>query len=462
MDGAYIVNTGYPVNVEWLHNFSDNVPLVLMDCARDIVRQLPDNPPFQWNPKRQAFSMFQKNIKDWIKANHSEWEYTETGEESLALESFERFYDFRHDYPEGNMGAQMVRYLKLKQSMNGYNPNADKTIFDHLGSDGRIRPYLNAYGAQSSRFQPGSTGFMFLKPAFQRAMVQPRPGRAIGDLDYSSQEFLISALLSGDRNMLEAYRSGDVYLAFGKMIGWIPKDGTKKSHQFERNVCKSLVLGLSYLMTKYGLSRKLTVDTGKLFSEEEAQELVEQFDETFDVFAEWRKELIQSYRDDDYLRLGDGWYMWGDNKNDRSVGNCPVQGAGAAIMRKAIRKARDAGLCVLFPLHDALYIEYDEGDLGAIDRLKECMVDAFVEYFPSEMRPFAETIRVDPNTWSPRYPKVRPSKTSRGWEMEVPTVTTPVGMVVPYSDIFIDPRSLGEYMRYCGYMQESSGEELLG
>lgn len=464
---AKMLEVGYPVNTEWLHNFATNVPSVMETCIRDINRQFPEGQqPFRWNKAAQRFSLHEKVVKDWIVNKHgNDWTLTKTKDISLALEAFTKKYHYQHEYPEGHLAAQMIRYLKLKQAMNGFNPNAEKNIFTNLGSDGRIRPYFNPYGAQSSRTQPGSTAFIFLKPAWQRSMVQPRPGKSIGDLDYSSEEFLLSALCSKDRKMLAAYKSGDVYLAFGKMIGWIPQNGTKKTHKFERDVCKSLVLGLSYLMTKYGLAHKLTEDTGKVFTEDAAQELVEQFEETFSDFADWRNELIATYSDEGHIRLPCGWYMFGDNDNFRSVGNVPIQGLGACIMRKAVCLAQDAGLSVIFTLHDAIYIEYDTGDYAALDTLKRCMEEAFIFYFEGEMKEAAKMIRVEGNTWGDEFPEAKLTAYEEDgklkWKLETESIVTPGGMKTTCSKIFIDERAPREFALFNRYMKEGLGEELL-
>lgn len=460
---AKMLEVGYPVNTEWLNNFASNVSSVLETCQRDINRQFSSKPPFKWNKKTQRFSLTESVIKDWIREKHGDdWNKTDGGGISLALDSFTKKYNYSHEYPDGHLAAQMVRYLKLKQAMNGFNPNAERNIFHNLGSDGRIRPYYNPYGAQSSRTQPASTAFIFLKPAWQRSLVQPPKGKSIGDLDYSSEEFLLSALCSRDRKMLSAYKSGDVYLAFGKMIGWIPQDGTKKTHKFERDVCKSLVLGLSYLMTKYGLAHKLTEDTGKLFTEDDAQELVEQFEETFQDFSDWRNELINTYGDEGHIRLPCGWYMFGDNDNFRSVGNVPIQGLGACIMRKAVELAQDAGLTVIFTLHDAIYIEYDSGDYAALDTLKRCMEEAFVFYFDGEMKEAAKMIRVDGNTWGDEFPEAKLYQDVEGkWKLETETIITPGGMKTTCSKVFIDERAPREFALFSKYMTQGLGEELL-
>ena len=38
------------------------------------------------------------------------------------------------------------------------------------------------------------------------------------------------------------------------------------------------------------------------------------------------------YQKAGYIKLPCGWYMWGDNDNMRSVGNCPIQGFGGSII----------------------------------------------------------------------------------------------------------------------------------
>jgi hypothetical protein len=74
-----------------------------------------------------------------------------------------------------------------------------------VGSDNYSRPYMNHFGAQSSRTQPKSSGFLFLKSAWMRSLCQPPKGYAIGGIDYSSQEFLLGAVCSRDPKMIQAF-----------------------------------------------------------------------------------------------------------------------------------------------------------------------------------------------------------------------------------------------------------------
>jgi DNA polymerase family A len=446
---ALMESTGYPINVEQTKNFSDSVAPILEECQREINELFPDIKPFKWKKTDGKFSWDQLATKKWIEANCNadKWMRTDSGSLSLCLEAFQRNFDFKHDYPKDNFGAQIVRYLKLKQNLNGFSKNPKKKSFwDSVGSDGRVRPYMNIYGAQSSRSQPSATGFLFLKPAWMRSLCQPKKGKAIASFDYGSQEFLISALISNDKNMLWAYQSGDVYLAFGKLAGAIPPEGTKKTHAAERDLFKATTLGVSYLMTKIGLAAKLSSDTGRDIDEDAAQDLINLFYESYPDFSVWQSDAIENYMQlKKKVKLPCGWIMFADNDNFRSAVNCPIQGRGASAMRKAVEFCYEAGLKVILTLHDAIYIEYDEDDLEAIDKLYDCMFRGFIHYF--EDKKAASSIRLDGKAWGSGY-----SGKSE--------LITPNKLKIECSEIFIDARAKNEYDQFSKYF-EPSGAELL-
>lgn len=329
---AMMVRHGTPINMSWANNLSKNVPMALTECIKDVNSQFPRK-IFKFNAKTCSYVMDTIYLRMWIADQKiANWARTDKGQYSLALDAWEDQYSYRHDFPRHNLPAQIIRYLKLKQSLSSFNfkdGQKESTFFDYIGSDGFSRPYMNHFGAQSSRTQPKSSGFLFLKSAWMRSMCQPPKGYVIGGIDYSQQEFLLSAVCSRDPKMIQAYKDGDVYLYYGKGIGLIPPEGTKATHKAERDLCKSTVLGLSYLMTKVGLAKKLTSDTGKFVSEDEADKLVRSFDNLFSVFSEWRRSIISTYEVAKYLRLPDGWHMFGDNPSHRSAANMPLQGAGA-------------------------------------------------------------------------------------------------------------------------------------
>lgn len=492
--GRYAAHTarmedfGYPINVQNTQNFSKQVDNIVFDLQREINELFPNIKPFTFDRKECRYKWNQKVTRQWIAEYtgyvpatpengnkvqfNKSWMMTDGGKKekpdlSLSLEAWTRYFDFKHDYPKDNFGAQMVRFLKLKQSIYGFSKKkegSDKKIFwDFVGKDGMVRPYTNPFGAQSSRSQPGSSGFIFLKPAWMRALVEPPPGYFIAGIDYGSQEFFISALQSEDNEMIAAYLSGDVYLAFAKTAGMVPEEGTKKSHKKERDVCKGTVLGISYLMTKFGLAIKLSQDTGDEWTEDDAQEMIDKFDEAYPDFKQFREFTLDVYEQYKFIRLGDGWYMFGDNDNFRSVANCYIQGTGAAIMRQAVDNCYERQVQVLKTNHDALYMLGKVGrDEHKVKEMAEAMKDAFVKYSPDHLKQYAEQIRLDPFAWSPDFTesnknlkvKRTPIKDKDGKEtgkFEVDLSFMSGDMEVPCDSLHIDERAQDDYDRFSKY-----------
>ncbi len=443
---AVIASIGYPVNREKVTNFAANVPKIIEELHEDINSQFPDTPPFRWNKKENRYSTHQKVIKDWIGSSDycTTWERTKTNDYSLSLDAFEKFFSWRHDFPRNNFPAQFLRWLKTNQSLNGFRPKGPNaknkaTFFSYYGSDDRAHPYLNAYGSQSARYQPKALGFLHLKSAWMRSLVEPAPGRMICGIDYGSEEFLIGALLANDQAMVDAYASGDVYLYFAKLVGAVPKDGTKKEYKKERDAFKATVLAMQYLMGPKSLARKLTADTGEEYTYNDAKALIADYNETFPDSAEWKVDILDEYLVNGHLKLPDNWYIWGDNDNDRSVTNFLTQGYGSSILRKAIELAQDAGLTIILPLHDAAYCEFDSGDLAAVDTLADCMREAFAFYFKGKAKEDAfNLIRLDIDVWGP--------------DCVEGEITTPGGLKAKSQKMYIDPRSEQEYEKFKQYL----------
>ena len=435
---------GYAINFDYTRNFADSIGDILGEIQGEVNDLFPDVTPFNYKPKTGTYSWNQKVTRAWIEELPfaDKWVTTDPstrhpdGQLSLSLDAFQKFFNHQHSFPKDNLGAQIVRYLKAKQNLNGFSANTTKsTIWDSIGSDGRVRPYMNIYRSQSSRSQPSSTSFMFLKSAWMRALVQPEAGKAMGGIDWKSQEFLIAAYESGDMAMEEAYFTGDVYLWFGKACKKIPQDATKKSHAKLRDRFKSSVLGIMYLMGAESLSIKIANDTGEPCTEDEAQDYIDLFDTIFWKYAEYRDEIHARYKEENMLILADGWTMWGGNNNQRSIKNCPIQGMGACIMRKAVEFAQEAEIMIPFTLHDALYIEDNTEEMaGSMDLLARAMDDACKFYYPGK-----KPALLDGSIWSPDF------------EDEDGEVSTYLGMKLKRQQIYIDGRGREEYESFKKY-----------
>jgi DNA polymerase I-like protein with 3'-5' exonuclease and polymerase domains len=201
------------------------------------------------------------------------------------------------------------------------------------------------------------------------------------ELDYASQEFAIAAILSGDRNMIEAYRSGDPYLYFAKKAGAVPADGLRKDYGVQRDLFKATTLGLQYGMGAKSLAIKLTADMGRLVTESEAKKLIRLHQKVYKRYWAWLKQIDVKYKVKGFLQIQCGWAMFGDNTSVLSVRNMPTQGGGSSIIREAVKKLDEAKIPCISTLHDACYIQVPEGSVGddMIEYAKKYLVHAFDE-----------------------------------------------------------------------------------
>jgi len=450
---ALMTCEGYPVDVEKMETFAKNIPSLLKELCEDINSQF-EEPLFNWNNRDQRYSKDTKRMKAIIEESEFKDIWTKTppserfpeGSYSLSIDVFEKFFSWRHDFPRNNPFAQYMRYLKTQRSLNGFLPKGKtaknkETIFDSLGSDGRVRAYLNPYGSQSARYQPKATSFIFLKSAWTRSLVAPKRGFVISGVDYKSEEFLLAGLISKDENMLKAYESGDVYLYFAKLAGAVPMDGERRHYEEVRDAFKSTTLGISYLMGPEALARKLTSDTGNPYTKEDAKELTGKFDSVYSKYYQAREGIFYTYKLAKSLKLPCGWAMGPNNINARSVKNMPIQGFGSCILRKAIALAQNEGLKVIICLHDALYIESKvENREKELDILIDCMRQAFAFYFEGEMKEKASSlIRFDSDQWGP--------------DLSEGEYITKKGNKVTTKELYIDPRAKKEYERFKKYME---------
>lgn len=437
---ANMESLGIPFHEDWTRSLGVAIPYIKKSIQEEINRNFPDLKPFRWNKRENRYSMRQKVVKEWISKQPfaDRWQRTDKGDFSLSLDAWTQHFHYKYSYPSDCLGAQMIRMAKTETSLRGFAVRPGKRSFwDDVGSDSRSRPFFNIYGSQTGRSQPGSTGFLFLKSAWTRALAVPPSGWAYAAVDFKSQEFLIGGLESGDMNMIKAYQSGDVYMWFATKAKAAPEGATKKTHGFIRDKFKSTVLGMQYRMGAASLAVKLTQDTGVPHTEEDAQDLIDLFNEIFAKYADWCEDTLDDYYMDGYLKTRDGWFMFGDNDNDKSITNFKVQGAGGGILRYSVRRAQEAGLLVPQTLHDATYILYPVGELEHIDTLMEAMDKGFRDYYKGHPLEKYANVGLDPQTWSMEY--------------EDGVMTTPGGLEVPTQKIYIDGRGKEEYKNFNRY-----------
>ena len=248
---------------------------------------------------------------------------------------------------------------------------------------------LSAFASRTSRNQPSNSRFIFGPAAWLRGLIQPQSGRAVAYVDWSQQEFGIAAALSGDVAMIDAYLTGDPYLAFGKQAGRIPPDGTSETHEVERERFKRCTLAVQYGMGPDSLAKQIKQQPAW------ARELLELHRRTYPKYWVWSDQAEVDGMLGGSLTTVFGWPLRTTaGANPRSLRNFPCQANGAEMLRLACCLATERGISVCAPIHDAILVE---GAAEAIEEVvaetQRAMVSASEIVTGGFVHPFFETHR---------------------------------------------------------------------
>ncbi len=241
-----------------------------------------------------------------------------------------------------------------------------------VGKDGRNRTLLSPFRSRTGRNQPSNSRFIFGPSVWTRCLIRSKPGYGIAYIDWSQQEFGIAAALSGDPKMLEAYTSGDPYLAFAKQAGAAPADATKESHEAVRELYKQCVLAVQYGMQEESLAAKINQPVIL------ARQLLRMHRETYPKFWSWSDAVVDQAMIFGSLPTTYGWKIRvGSDANPRFLRNFPMQGNGAEMLRLAAIFASERGVKICALVHDAILIEAPSTELeAAIEVAQSAMSDA--------------------------------------------------------------------------------------
>src|SRR5262249_53815747 len=148
-----------------------------------------------------------ERFADYVRRNRMSWPRHESG----ALdETDQTFREMAGKYPQ----VEPLRELRYSLSKLRLNDLA-------VGNDDRNRTPLWAYGTKTARNAPGNSKYIFGPAKWLRFLITPPPGRVLVHRDYAQQEVRIAAIVSGDKALLEACESGDVYLGIAEQLGFL-------------------------------------------------------------------------------------------------------------------------------------------------------------------------------------------------------------------------------------------------
>ena len=195
-----------------------------------------------------------------------------------------------------------------------------------------------------------------------RKAFVPDEGCLFLSVDYSQIELRIMAHLSGDKNMIDDFRSGyDIHAATAAKVYKKPIDEVTKD---ERRKAKVANFGIIYGISVFGLAERMNVDR------REAKELIENYFATYSGVQQYIESCKQEAKEKGYVETiyRRKRYLPDINSHnavvrgyaERNAVNAPIQGSAADIIKVAMIniykrfKAASLESTMILQVHDEL------------------------------------------------------------------------------------------------------------
>lgn len=214
--------------------------------------------------------------------------------------------------------------------------------------------------------------------AVRKAFV-PRAGvrGKILSADYSQVELRILAHLSGDRNLVKAFREDrDIHRFTATLLYGVDEDGVTSDM---RRVAKTINFSIIYGKTAYGLSQDLGIPVG------EADGFIENYFKRYSGIRDYMEAQKKRAREDGYLTtiLGRRSYFPDINSPngmkrqfaERAAINAPIQGSAADLIKMAMLRIQpkldsmSLGSRMIMQVHDELVFDVPEGEEESLTAL---------------------------------------------------------------------------------------------
>jgi DNA polymerase-1 len=212
--------------------------------------------------------------------------------------------------------------------------------------------------------------------------------------DYSQIELRIIAALSGEDNMIQAFKNGeDIHKSTASKVFNIPLDDVTKS---QRSHAKTVNFGIIYGVSAFGLSNQTDL------SRSESKDLIEAYYESYPKLKAYIQQQTEFARENGFVQtiLGRRRYLNDINSMnqvvrgaaERNAVNAPIQGSAADIIKIAMinihkkLQSENWQSKMLLQVHDELVFDVHLSELETIQTMiKTEMENAFTLEVPLEV-----------------------------------------------------------------------------
>ena len=368
---AEMEENGVAVDAEKLKAFSDELESEIHRIEDEIFAETGEE--FNLNsPKQLGEILFDRMKLPYGKKTKSGY--------STAADILEKLA------PEYPVVKKILRYRMLAKLNSTYALG----LAAYIQADGRIHGSFHQTITATGRISSANPNLQNIPIRTEmgsrvRAVFVPAPGKVFVDADYSQIELRILAALSGDENLIAAYRDAvDVHAVTASQVFHVPLDEVTP---LQRRNAKAVNFGVVYGISAFGLSEDLSI------SRNEAKEYINRYFESYPEVKRFLDRQIKEAKEYGFTRTLFGRIrpvpeLKSSNFMQRAFGervamNAPIQGTAADIMKIAMVKVRRAlesenlDARIVLQIHDELLVEADKTVASRVlELLKETMRNA--------------------------------------------------------------------------------------
>ena len=304
---------------------------------------------------------------------------TKTGY-STAVDVLEKL---QADYP---IVSEILQYRTLAKLNSTYAEG----LVQHIEEDNKIHTNFNQTITATGRISSTEPNLQNIPMRMEmgrliRKVFVPEEGYIFTDADYSQIELRILAHLSGDEQLIEAYKMDeDIHRITASKVFNTPFEEVT---DLQRRNAKAVNFGIVYGISSFGLSQDLSI------TPKEASAYIKQYFATYPKVKEYLDSLVASAKEKGYVTTMFGRKrpipeLSSSNFMQRAFGeriamNSPIQGTAADIMKIAMiavfktLKEKNMKSKLILQIHDELVVETANEEIEEVKQIvTECMKNA--------------------------------------------------------------------------------------
>lgn len=365
---AQMEYNGVCVDVEYLNKLTSEIDLNISTVGQKIYELAGEE--FNINsPKQVAYILFDKlELKSSKKRGKSK---NSTSAEVLNT--------LAQEYDIAKYILEYRKYAKLKSTYTEALP----ALID--SKDGRIHTTYNQTVTTTGRLSSSNPNLQNIpvrteegNKIRQAFVPQDRQNALIMSADYSQIELRLLAHVSGDVNLINAFKSGiDVHTLTASKVFDVPVEEVTKDMRYKS---KAVNFGIVYGQSKYGLAKALGIKP------DEAESFINKYFETYPRIKTYMHDMVTLVEEQGYVETIFGRRRYLDSEINspnamirefakRAAINHPMQGSASDLIKLAMidfsKALKDNNLKskLIIQVHDELVVEVLKSELEEVKSL---------------------------------------------------------------------------------------------